>query len=57
MNTVAVIIAQEEEGKLISTKFQQALRVNSQGGMKTEKKLMSDATRMEKSVSESSIKS
>ena len=57
MNTVVVIIAQEEEGKLISTKFQQALRVNSQGGTKTEKKLMSDATRMEKSVSESSIKS
>ena len=54
---MAVIIAQEEEGKLISTKFQQALRVNSQGGTKTGKKLMYDATRMEKSVSESSIKS
>ena len=57
MNTVAAIIAQGEEGRLTSTKFQQALRVNSLGGMKTGKKLMSDATRMEKSVSESSIKS
>ena len=57
MNSVSVIIVLEEEGKLISIKFQQALKVNSLGGTKSGKIPMSGAMRMEKSVSGSSIKS